>query len=146
MDQTIPQIYAEKVRTQRTRSFAFDIPEKECRAEIIFTLLGIELKIGSKRFACPELSTARYLRIFARIGCQKIAVPYDITKISLLADELEMAWQTFNLLLEKDAADSSPRSVARRRSLAIKKIRREIEEIGAGDLMPVFDRETRQRR
>ncbi|MEO7672752.1 MAG: hypothetical protein ABIU09_01575, partial [Pyrinomonadaceae bacterium] len=67
-DNWIPGIYRQKVRTQRTRSFTMDVPERENAAEILHTLLGIELKVGKRRFSCPDLATARYLRVFARIG------------------------------------------------------------------------------
>nr|MBA2335824.1 hypothetical protein [Blastocatellia bacterium] len=81
----IPQIYAEKIRMQRTRACQLEVPERENKADILHTLLGIELKVGSTRFSCPDLATARYLQVFARLGCRNIAIPYDITKISALA-------------------------------------------------------------
>ncbi len=146
MPETISRIYAEKVRSQRTRSFHLDIPQRENQAEILFTLLGIELRVGKRRFACPDLSTARYLRVFARLGCRDVAIPYDITKISYIADELEMAWQTLNLRLNESAADSAPRSASRQRSSLIKEIREQIAELGAGSVMPEFNQNTKQRK
>ena len=137
-EEWIPAIYAGKIRSQRTRSVELEIPEHENAAEILYTLLGIELKIGKRRIACPDLATARYLRVFARIGCRRVAVPYDITKISVLADELEVAWQKTLLLL----GDVPPRT----RGSLIKSMRTEIDEIGAGDAMPEFKQSTRQRK
>lgn len=137
-DEWIPHIYAAKVRTQRTRAVLLEIAERENEAEIFYTLLGIELKTGSRRIACPDLATARYLRVFVRLGCQRIAVPYDITKISVLADELETAWQKTILL----AAEDSPR----RRTLLVKLMRTEISEAGAGEAIPEFKQSTKQRR
>src|SRR6476620_5498783 len=96
----IPQIYRDRIRTLRTRSSRLDAPVRENFVEIQHTLLGVELKVGNKRLSCPDLSTARYLQVFARLGCEEIAVPYDITKISTLADELESSWQRTLLLLE----------------------------------------------
>ncbi len=142
----IPLIYREKVRTQRTRSYHINVPKKENRADIFHTLLGIELKVGNYRFSCPDLSTARYLQIFARIGCQAVAVPYDITKISTLADELESAWQKILLLLEEKAKEKTASVKGRMRSALIKQMREEIEEIGAGSLMPEFKQSTKQRK
>jgi hypothetical protein len=52
----------------------------------------IELKVGRQRMLCPDLATARYLAVFARLGAKAIAIPYDITKISQIADELESSW------------------------------------------------------
>lgn len=137
----LPSIYEKKIRSQRTRSYRLNIPKKENRADIQYTLLGIELKVGRKRFSCPDLSTARYLRIFARLGCNEFAVPYDITKISPAADEIETSWQRSLVLLEKLAGNDG----AARTSL-IKGLRNEIVKIGPGDAMPLFDRETKQRK
>ncbi|MBK9528454.1 MAG: hypothetical protein IPO41_09090 [Acidobacteria bacterium] len=137
----LPAIYEKKIRSQRTRSYKLNIPKKENRADIQYTLLGIELKVGRKRFACPDLATARYLRVFARIGCNEFAVPYDITKISPAADEIETSWQRSLVLLERLSSDD----VAARSTL-IKAIRNEIIKIGPGDAMPLFDRDTKQRK
>ncbi len=141
----IPAIYRDRVRVQRTRAYSLDIAKTEHRADIQHTLLGIELKIGNKRLSCPDLSTARYLQVFARIGCQEVAIPYDITKISLLADELEISWHKTILMFEKAASDKIPSAKGRMRSNLIKEIRHEIEEIGAGSLMPEFKQTTKQR-
>lgn len=139
-DDWLPAIYGKKIRSQRTRSYKLNIPKKENRAEIQYTLLGIELKVGRKRFACPDLATARYLRVFARLGCNDFAVPYDITKISPAADEIETSWQRSLVLLEKLAGDD-----AAARSTLIKTIRNEIVKIGPGEPMPLFDTQTKQR-
>lgn len=133
----IPRIYAEKVRTKRTRAFSMAIPEKLNSPKIFHTLLGVELKVGKTRVACPDLSTARYLQVFALLGVREVAIPYDISRISALADELETGWQRMNLII----ADSPPRT----RTAAIKAVRVMINEIGPGDAMPAFDTPTRQR-
>ncbi len=145
-DEWLPSIYQEKVRTQRTRAHRLEIARRENRALIQHTLLGIELKVGNKRFACPDLSTARYLQIFARFGCQEVAVPYDITKISTLADELESSWHKSLLLLEAAAKDKTSAVKGRMRGALIKEMRDAIETIGAGLLMPEFKQSTKQRR
>ena len=139
-DRWIADVYQDKVRSQRTRSFHLDIPEHENAPEILHTLLGIELKVGRRRFACPDLATARYLRVFARLGVREIAVPYDITRISVIADELETAWQKMLLLLKEQDPGSG-----RARSALVRKLRDEIALIGPGEMMPDFDRPTRQR-
>lgn len=141
-DDWLPAIYENKVRSQRTRAFKIEVPKRENVPEIQYTLLGIELKVGRRRFSCPDLATARYLRIFARIGCREFAIPYDITKISGIADELETSWQRALLMVEKLARGGDP---ARARTDLIKAIRDEITKIGPGEPMPLFDRETRQR-
>jgi hypothetical protein len=145
-DSWIPEVYAKKVRTQRTRSHSLDIPERENRVEILHTLLGIELKIGNKRFACPDLATARYLRVFGRVGNREFAVPYDITRISSLADEMETSWQQLLLMLEQKTSDFTPQFRGRIRGNLVRKIRKEIAEIGPGEAMPTFKQSTRQKR
>lgn len=141
----IPQIYAEKIRMQRTRACQLEVPERENKADILHTLLGIELKVGNTRFSCPDLATARYLQVFARLGCRNIAIPYDITKISALADEFEVAWHKM-LLIHADAVrDKSPQAKGRGRSGLLKLVRLEIDEIGAGDAVPQFTQTTKQR-
>ena len=118
-----------------------NVAAKENQTEIFYTLLGVELKVGKQRVSCPDLATARFLQVFARIGCASAAIPYDITKISVLADELEQSWQ-HSLLLIEQKSDENPN---RLRAALIKELRREIEEIGAGANLPQFDRQTKQR-
>jgi hypothetical protein len=139
-------VYEQRIRTQRTRSLTIDVPPRENQAEIQYTLLGIELKVGKNRFACPDLATARYMRVFARIGCREFAVPYDITKISAAADELETSWQRAMLLLSELTKGKQGGSISTARSKLIKSFRQSVDMIGAGDAMPQFNRETRQLR
>jgi hypothetical protein len=137
-DEWLPAIYSHKIRSQRTRAYTIDIPRKENDPAIQYTLMGIELKVGRKRFACPDLATARYLRVFARLGCREFAIPYDISTISGFADDLETSWQRSLILLEKHAGADRP--------ALVKVMRNEINATGPGEPMPLFDRETRQRR
>ena len=132
----IPDIYA-RVRAGRTRAISMNIPERANSPEILHTLLGVELKIGKMRIACPDLATARYLQVFSRLGVTEVAVPYDISRISSVADDLETGWQRMNLML----ADATPRE----RNAAIRAVREVIKGSGPGDLMPAFDTPTRQR-
>lgn len=131
-------LYLGRIRAQRTRAIQFDIPERENDPQINYTLLGIELKVGRRRIACPDLATARYMRVFARIGCRNFAIPYNITKISVEADALETSWHRAFLLLDEITADRTVRSRASLRAKLIKALRIEIAEIGAGEAMPEF--------
>lgn len=121
----LPDIYAHRVLRFRTRPYRFDT-SRPARVEIQHTLLGIELKIGRRRLMCPDLATARYLSVFARIGCDEIAIPYDITRISLLADELESSWYRMLLLVDEQSRDRSDKFRTRLRGLLFAKIRTEI--------------------
>ena len=141
----LPRIYRERVLKLRTRSYRFDNASAAARVVIQHTLLGVELKIGRKRFLCPDLATARYLSVFARIGCQHVALPYDITKISQLADELESSRYRMLLLAEQEARAESTRFRGRLRGLLLAKIRAEISDAGPGTRVPEFRQSTKQR-
>jgi len=141
----LPRIYRERILKLRTRSYQFENAKPSERIIIQHTLLGVELKVGRRRLLCPDLATARYLSVFARLGCGAVAVPYDITKISHLADELESSWYRMLLLVEQEARTESTRFRGRLRGLLLAKIRAEIEEAGPGTRVPEFRQSTKQR-
>ena len=141
----LPRIYRERILKLRTRSYHFESAKPAAHVDIQHTLLGVELKVGRRRLLCPDLATARYLSVFARLGCQDVAVPYDITKISHLADELESSWYRMFLLVEQETRAQSTRFRARLRGLLIAKIREEIKEAGPGTRVPEFNQTTKQR-
>jgi hypothetical protein len=134
----LPRIYRERILKLRTRSYHFDGINPSARVDIQHTLLGVELKIGRRRLLCPDLATARYLSVFARLGCKDVALPYDITKISHLADELESSWYRMWLLVEQEAKAESTRFKARVRGLLLAAIRQDIEDAGPGTRVPEF--------
>src|SRR6185436_10056390 len=107
--------------------------------------LGIELKAGRRRMLCPDLATARYLSVFARLGCQAVAIPYDITRISLMADELESSWHRMLLITDQMTIIHDNPFRARVHRLIIAKVRDEIERAGAGPRVPRFKQSTKQR-
>jgi hypothetical protein len=142
----LPRIYREQILTMRTRSHSLNpSTTKPASVEIQHTLLGVELKIGRRRLSCPDLATARYLAVFARAACAAVAVPYDISRISSLADELESAWHRMLLLVERAAAGRAPAYHSRLRNLLIGEVRARITEAGAGTLVPQFNQNTKQR-
>lgn len=141
----LPNIYRERIRRMRTRVYRFQDLKPTGRVEIHHTLLGVELKAGRRRLLCPDLATARYLSVFARAGCNEVAVPYDITKISQLADELESSWHRMFLLAEHNAADRSEAFRSRVRRLLTDTVRSEVDEAGAGSEVPEFKQNTKQR-
>lgn len=125
-DKWLPHIYAQRVLRLRTRPYTFAKPQPTARITIQHTLLGIELKIGRQRLLCPDLATARYLSVFARAGCQDVAIPYDITKISHLADELESSWFRMLLLVDQYAQKHTDQLAARLKRLLFGNIRDEV--------------------
>jgi len=141
----LPSVYCNRVLQMRTRSYHFGPLPKRPACLIQHTLLGVELKIGRRRLLCPDLATARYLSIFARAGCADVAVPYDITKTSQLADELESAWHRMLLLADRNAALESDRFRSRLHGLLIAKLRAEVAAAGAGPGVPEFKQSTSQR-
>ena len=140
----LPQIYRERILKLRTRSYHFDAAGVAKRVLIQHTLLGVELKVGRKRLLCPDLATARYLSVFARLGCRDVALPYDITKISQLADELESSWYRMWLLADQQAKAKSASFKSRVRGSLLADIRAEIAEAGAGTRIPEFKQSTRR--
>ena len=143
-EQQLAVIYAERVRTQRTRSFTLNAIASD--VQIQYTLLGIELKIGRKRLSCPDWATARYLAVFARLGVAEIAVPYDITQISRLADELESGWFRMQALAEHVSQGESPRWRSKLMKVLLSQQREAIQAAGAGPVAPEFIQHTKQRR
>ncbi|MFL6254659.1 MAG: hypothetical protein ACJ74T_06530 [Pyrinomonadaceae bacterium] len=140
-----PRIYRERILPLRTRAHAVPVAAKNVAVEVQHTLLGIELKVGRRRVSCPDFATARYLSVFARAGVARVAVPYDITKISRLADDLESAWQRTLLLADHLTEGRADTFRARVRSATHREVKREIEEAGAGTAVPAFNQNTRQR-
>jgi hypothetical protein len=92
-------------RTRRVRLLG-----RKCRPEIHKTFLGHELLMGRTRLQCPDLPTARYLKIFAEMGCREIALPYDPTVTAALVPGLE---QLVMDLKEECAGSERLRSVYR---------------------------------
>ena len=144
-DFALAAIYRDKIRPQRTRQYELRAPVKKSSVEVLHTLLGIELKVGNRRLLCPDLATARYLAVFARLGCDTIAIPYDITQISWIADELESSWHRMMLLVEHLTAGRSARLRAMVGRRLIEETRSIITSLGAGSKFPEFNQPARKR-
>lgn len=140
----LSRIYRDRILKMRTRAYEFPVLPKNAQPQIHHTLLGIELKVGRQRMLCPDLATARYLSVFARIGCKAVAIPYDITKISHIADELESSWYRILLLADESTRQRPETYRARVRRLLIDQLRDEITQAGAGARSPEFARSTKQ--
>jgi hypothetical protein len=139
----IPRIYRDQILTGRTRRYELRVPANQNQVEIGYTLLGIELKIGHRRLLVPDWATARYLSVFARVGVDAVAVPYDITKVSSLADELESAWQRMIMLADHHTQERSARFTALVKSRLIREVREAVAALGAGERYPKFDTNTK---
>lgn len=141
----LPHIYRERILKMRTRAYQFPALAKQVQPEIQHTLLGIELKVGRHRMLCPDLATARYLAVFARAGTKAVAVPYDITTISAIADELESSWHRMLLLADDIGKDANSAFSIRLRRQLVGKVSGAIAEAGAGRAVPEFKQSTKQR-
>jgi hypothetical protein len=144
--QSITFQYEHTVLWGRSRQYELSAETRPGRVEILHTLLGVELKIGRRRLLCPDLATARYLAVFARLRVDLIAVPYDISQISRIADEFESAWHRMLLLVEHFATGRTERMRARVQKTLLDQTRMEIKQLGAGTKIPNFIQDTKQRR
>lgn len=135
----IPALYEREILTRRTRRYVLNAPTSRNPVEITHTLLGVELKIGRRRFLVPDLATARYLAVFARIGVDAVAIPYDITVVSPLADRLESSFQRMMLLADHITVGSSRHRAARLKSRLLSDVRTGLARLGAGARYPTFD-------
>ena len=145
-DSLISVIYRDRVRTIRTRSYKLDGLARKAEVEVMHTLLGVELRVGKRRLLCPDLATARYLSVFARLGVAEVAVPYDITRISRLADDLESSWYRMLMLAEALTAGRSEQLRSRVIADLIVAERNEVVALGAGPAIPEFNQNTKQRK
>lgn len=84
-------IYREKVLPIRTRTI--QLLGRKGSARIMKTLLGYEVQSARKRIQCPDLVTARYLKLFMELGCRSIRLPYDPTVTAALVPQFEAALQ-----------------------------------------------------
>jgi hypothetical protein len=85
----VAEIYRQEVLPIKTRTI--QLLGRKYPARIINTLLGFEVQASYKRVPCPDLITARYLKVFTELGCRSIKLPYDITITDRIVPELELA-------------------------------------------------------
>ena len=91
--------YGEEVLSGRTR--VVSLPGRKCEPRILNTFLGLELQVAQKRITCPDMSTARYLRIFAEVP--SVRAPYDATLTTCVLPQLEQSLKRIkDLLLEEN--------------------------------------------
>jgi hypothetical protein len=88
-------LYRQRVLPQKTRTIR--LLGRKCSGKIIRTLLGYEVKAAYKRVHCPDLVTARYLKLFSELGCRSIRLPYDPTVTDQLIPDLEDAFDTITV-------------------------------------------------
>lgn len=72
---------------------------RRCEPEIFNTFLGFEIIAAGKRITCPDMTTARYLRMFTEIGLKEVKIPYDVTRTREKLEGLERAFESLKLIL-----------------------------------------------
>ncbi len=93
--------YGKEVLSGRTR--VVSLPGRKCEPRLLNTFLGFELQVAQKRITCPDMSTARYLRIFAEVGMPSVRTPYDPTLTTCVLPQLEQSLKRIkDLLLEEN--------------------------------------------
>ena len=105
--------YQTDVLKQRHRTVA--LRGRKCDARIMLTLLGYEVKAGRKRIGCPDMTTARYLRLFAELGMRQIRIPYDPTSTARVIPKLESALKGIHESVGEQVADEGKRKELTRR-------------------------------
>jgi len=85
------ELYRNEVLPQKTRTVRLLGTKSD--ANIIQSLLGYEVQARHKRVNCPDLVTARYLKLFSEIGCHSIRIPYDPTATARLIPLMESSYQ-----------------------------------------------------
>lgn len=81
------EIYKCEVLPIKTRTLR--LLGKKSAAATNRTLLGFEVQASYKRIHCPDLVTARYLKLFTELGCSSIRLPYNPAVTERLIPELE---------------------------------------------------------
>lgn len=112
----IKQIYHEDVLTHRCRDVI--LLGRKCNPQILYTFLGFELKMGRIRLSCPDMSTARYLKIFAELGMKQVKIPYDLSRLPLLVTGLEHSLHGIKDHLLERGLDSTRHAATLRRIYA----------------------------
>jgi hypothetical protein len=118
-------IYAQEVLSRRTR--VVSLPGRKCQPQIVDTFLGYELKALRRRITCPDMSTARYLRIFAEVGMHAIRTPYDPTHTIRVVPDLERSLKQIKELLHQEKL-SPKRHQSKLRNI-YKKIRDKLQRL-----------------
>jgi len=125
--------YGEEVLSGPTR--VVSLPGRKCEPRILHTFLGFELQVAQKRMTCPDMSTARYLRLFAEIGMPSVRAPYDPSLTTGVLPQLEQSLKNIkDLLLEENLDRKQHQSKLRN---IYRKIRENLKmaekEVGIGD-------------
>ena len=108
----IEALYREHVLDGRVRFVS--LPGRKCSPRIMDTFLGFEIRAGSRKVVCPDITSARYLVIFTELGLDRVCIPYDPTRTARILPDLEHSFRRVKELLSGNSgAESSQRRTGR---------------------------------
>jgi hypothetical protein len=84
---TLIEIYQKSVLSGKTRMI--QLLGRKHPARILNTLLGYEVQASYKRIQCPDMATARYVKLFTELGCHSIRLPYDPSVTASILPDME---------------------------------------------------------
>ena len=119
----IEALYKEHVLGGRVRFVA--LPGRRCSPRIMDTFLGFEIRAGSRKVVCPDITSARYLVIFTELGLDRVCIPYDPTRTARILPELE---HSFRRVKEMLSETSGPELTQQRTGRTFAKLRDRIRK------------------
>ena len=114
----IEVLYKEHVLGGRVRFVS--LPGRMCSPRIMDTFLGFEIRAGSGKVVCPDITSARYLVIFTELGLDRVCIPYDPTRTARILPDLE---HSFRRLKELSSGTSVSETARRRTGRTFAKLR-----------------------
>jgi hypothetical protein len=102
-------IYRLRVLPVKTRTI--QLLGRKGPARVIETLLGYEVQGSYKRINCPDLVTARYLKLFLELGCRSIKVPYDPTVTAAILPAMEASLAALQEAIRKMVPAPAPQQL-----------------------------------
>lgn len=125
---SLPDLYRDLIGRVRVRTV--HLPGRISRPRVVSTLLGHEIIIGNWRKGCPDTHTARFLRVFATLGCRAVFVPYNPVDTAGILSQLEAAGADLEQRLSDLApAGSSPRRRANIRQRLYRRLADRLESM-----------------
>jgi len=121
---SLVRCYRERILGNKTRKVV--LLGRKCEPQIMYTFLGFEVKLGPKRLTCPDMTTARYLKVFGKLGMNSIEIPYDPTITAGVLPVLEGSLERIDGFLESGELENSQKK--RRAREAYGKIRKRLRE------------------
>jgi len=90
-----------KHRIAAVPCYGLDLPKPEEPIKIENSLFGWRLKIGKKAIDCSSEAQARYLRVFAEMGCDQTLVPKDDAYLSSIINQWESLFEKAQAALQE---------------------------------------------